>query len=91
MKRDSRVGAVLREQNALPHRVCITIYSTAKDAIDNGGAGRAAKSANPSSCYISRGERGHFGDSQNPSFSKKPRQSPRIRWLFSFVCVILYL
>ena len=40
-----RVGAVLREQNALPTRLSIALYLTAKDAIDNGGAGRAAKSA----------------------------------------------
>ena len=40
-----RVGAVLREQNALPTPLSITIYLTAKDAINNGGAGRAAKSA----------------------------------------------
>ena len=39
--------AVLREQNALPLNIQTTINSTAKDAIDNGGAGRAAKSANP--------------------------------------------
>jgi len=42
-----RVGAVLREQNALPTLLSITIYLTAKDAIDNGGAGRTAKSATP--------------------------------------------
>ncbi len=40
----------MREQNALPRRVSITKYTTAKDAIDNGGAGRAAKSANPFLC-----------------------------------------
>ena len=42
------MGAVLREQNALPHKDYISIHLTAKDAIDNGGAGRAAKGANPS-------------------------------------------
>ena len=42
-----RVGAVLREQNALPCESCATNYWLAKDAIDNGGAGRAAKGAIP--------------------------------------------
>ena len=41
------MGAVLREQNALPTRLSIALYLTAKDAIDNGGAGRAAKGARP--------------------------------------------
>ena len=45
--RDLRVGAVLREQNALPYEVWITINLTAKEAIDNCRAGRAAKGANP--------------------------------------------
>jgi len=44
------VGAVLREQNALPTKVSMTKKLTAKDAIENGGAGRVAKGANPSSC-----------------------------------------
>ena len=44
---DLRVGAVLREQNALPCKSSETVYLTAKDAIDNGGAGRTAKGANP--------------------------------------------
>ena len=35
----------MREQNALPGLVGFTIRLTAKDAIDNGGAGRAAKGA----------------------------------------------
>ena len=39
------MGAVLRKQNALPTQLIITYHLTAKDAIDNGGAGRAAKSA----------------------------------------------
>jgi hypothetical protein len=39
LRRDSRVGAVLREQNALPHNGGITEKTTAKDAIKN-GAGR---------------------------------------------------
>ena len=41
------MGAVLREQNALPIKLLCQKYLTAKDAIDNGGAGRAAKSATP--------------------------------------------
>ena len=41
------VGAVLREQNALPYESSVTNCRLAKDAIDNGGAGRAAKSAIP--------------------------------------------
>ena len=44
------MGAVLREQNALPNVGWVTKKKTAKDAIDNGGAGRAAKGANPSAC-----------------------------------------
>ena len=44
------MGAVLREQNALPRKIFQPIISTAKDAIDNGGAGRAAKGENPSLC-----------------------------------------
>ena len=41
------MGAVLREQNALPTKLLCQKYLTAKDAIDNGGAGRAAKGATP--------------------------------------------
>ena len=41
------MGAVLREQNALPKPSRVIDSLTAKDAIDNGGAGRAAKGANP--------------------------------------------
>jgi hypothetical protein len=40
-------NAVLREQNALPYKAPPPLCPTAKDAIDNGGAGRAAKSATP--------------------------------------------
>ena len=36
----------------LPRKVFQPIISTAKDAIDNGGAGRAAKGENPSLCAI---------------------------------------
>ena len=43
IERDSRVGAVLREQNALPYDSWITVKLTAKDDVDNVGAGRAAK------------------------------------------------
>ena len=42
------VGAVLREQNALPYEGRGTKYLTAKAAIDNCRAGRAAKGASPS-------------------------------------------
>jgi len=39
------VGAVLREQNALPYEAWKTRDLTAKTDVDNVGAGRAAKSA----------------------------------------------
>ena len=45
LRRDFRVGAVLREQNALPYEVWIMKNLTAKDDVDNVGAGRAAKGA----------------------------------------------
>jgi len=48
------VGAVLREQNALPLFCFITNYFTAKSAIDNCRAGRAAKGENPSFCAKKR-------------------------------------
>ena len=41
------MGAVLREQNALPYGIRTTINLTAKDDVDNVGAGRAAKGENP--------------------------------------------
>ena len=41
------MGAVLQVQNALPYAICITINLTAKDDVDNVGAGRAAKGENP--------------------------------------------
>ena len=41
------MGAVLREQNALPYEAWIMKNLTAKDDVDNVGAGRAAKGANP--------------------------------------------
>ena len=44
------MGAVLREQNALPYDGWITVKLTAKDDVDNVGAGRAAKGENPSAC-----------------------------------------
>ena len=44
------MGAVLREQNALPYGGWITANLTAKDDVNNVGAGRAAKGANPSFC-----------------------------------------
>ena len=47
--RDERVGAVLREQNALPtNKQMKQEKYAAKAAIDNCRAGRAAKSENPS-------------------------------------------
>ena len=42
------MGAVLREQNALPYGAGIIENLTAKDDVDNVGAGRAAKGAIPS-------------------------------------------
>ncbi len=48
------MGAILREQNALPTQLSFTYNLAAKDAIDNGGAGRAAKGANPSLCAKKR-------------------------------------
>ena len=44
------MGAVLREQNALPYEAWIMKNLTAKDDVDNVGAGRAAKGANPFLC-----------------------------------------
>ena len=44
------MGAVLREQNALPCGGWVIVKLTAKDDVDNVGAGRAAKGANPSLC-----------------------------------------
>ena len=38
----------MREQNALPYEAWIMKNLTAKDDVDNVGAGRAAKGANPS-------------------------------------------
>ena len=44
------MGAVLWEQNALPYGGWIMVKLTAKDDVDNVGAGRAAKGENPSAC-----------------------------------------
>ena len=41
------MGAVLQEQNALPYEAWITKNLTAKDDVNNVGAGRTAKGANP--------------------------------------------
>ena len=38
----------MREQNALPYEARNKAYPLAKDTIDNGEAGRAAKGTNPS-------------------------------------------
>ena len=45
IRQELRVGAVLREQNALPRDICTTNYSMAKPDVSNVGAGRAAKGA----------------------------------------------
>ena len=44
--------AVLREQNALPYETWITENLTAKDDVDNVGAGRAAKGENPGRSFF---------------------------------------
>ena len=41
------MGAVLREQNALPYGGAYKCCLKAKDDVDNVGAGRAAKGATP--------------------------------------------
>ena len=46
------MGAVLREQNALPYGVMAKCCLKAKDDVDNVGVGRAAKGENPSSCSL---------------------------------------
>jgi hypothetical protein len=51
-------GAVLREQNALPCGIWITVNLTAKSAIDNCRAGRAAKGATLVTCS----NQAHFHD-----------------------------
>ena len=43
IRQELRVGAVLREQNALPRDICTANYSMAKPDVSNVGAGRAAK------------------------------------------------
>ncbi|MBQ7769596.1 MAG: hypothetical protein IJ373_00225, partial [Clostridia bacterium] len=50
LERDLRVGAVLREQNALPYEAWIMKISTAKAAIDNCRAGSADKGATLVTC-----------------------------------------
>ena len=47
LEQDLRVGAILREQNALPKKVPFSSYLTTKTTIGNCRAGRAAKGANP--------------------------------------------
>jgi hypothetical protein len=47
-------GAVLREQNALPYGSLTTTQLTAKDDVDNVGAGRAAKGENLVFCAKKR-------------------------------------
>ena len=46
-RQELRVGAVLREQNALPYDTRKLSCLMAKDDVDNVGAGRAAKGAIP--------------------------------------------
>ena len=46
------MGAVLREQNALPYEAFISTFSWAKDDVDNVGAGRAAKGTIPVFIYM---------------------------------------
>ena len=46
------MGAVLWEQNALPYETWITENLTAKDDVDNVGAGRAAKGENPGRSFF---------------------------------------
>ena len=46
---DLRVGAILREQNTLPYKTRKRSISSAKDDVNNVGAGRAAKGASPAS------------------------------------------
>ena len=65
LEEDLRVGAVLREQNALPTTRLLGVLFAAKDAIDNGGAGRAAKGGNPLLC--ANKQKG-FSDFLNPFF-----------------------
>ncbi|MBQ8430228.1 MAG: hypothetical protein IJX30_09105 [Clostridia bacterium] len=43
LRRGARVGAVLREQNALPYEAWIMKNLTAKDDVDNVGAGRVTR------------------------------------------------
>ena len=63
------MGAVLREQNALPCDIWITMNLTAKAAIDNGGAGRAAKGATPTTSKKTKTPISRF------SFLSKPNVS----------------
>ena len=44
-RQELRVGAILREQNALPYEAWTTANPLAKDDVNNVGAGRAAKGA----------------------------------------------
>ena len=52
------MGAVLREQNALPYKTRFMKNLTAKDDVDNVGAGRTAKGANPKGLEKSPNYRG---------------------------------
>ena len=51
------MGAILREQNALPNGVWTGKNLSAKDDVDNVGAGRAAKGENPSACATNKKRR----------------------------------
>ena len=73
----------MREQNALPCELWITITLTAKYAIDNGVAGRAAKGANP---FVVCGRRDSFMNAQITVGSREKRETirlGRVRWLAS--------
>ena len=49
---NSRVGAILREQNALPYEAWTTANPLAKNDVNNVGAGRAAKGAIPGRSFL---------------------------------------
>ena len=78
------MGAVLREQNALPYEAWTTYNLTAKDDVDNVGAGRAAKGANPASSSknnpFSFGSGLFFYRQVRPVAQKNIQ--PRVGWIF---------
>ena len=79
-RRDLRVGAVLREQNALPYRGAKSRGILAKAAIDNCRAGRAAKGASPFVLYKGalfawRGRRKTRGNIMYYGFTRRARST----------------